>query len=110
MQFVANALGALQLAALAWMILGADTLCRMLGYRTRPAWTVSVEQNATPYGILIFIVLPQFVNQFSFSGAFELILDGNDGEPLFSKLNAGRFPTQEELITGLQAAGLKMAS
>ena len=108
MQFVANCLALVQLLALAWMVMGGDTLCRMLGFRQRPAWTMQVEENSMQYGILVFILLPQFVNQFSFSGAFELILD--EDKEIFSKLSAGRFPTQEELITGLQAAGLKMAS
>ena len=108
MQFVGSIVSMIQLGALAWMVLGLDTICRMLGIGQRPAWTYSVEQNSMQYGILLFIILPQFVNQFTVSGAFELILD--DQQEIFSKLNAGRFPTQDELISGLQAAGIKMAS
>lgn len=104
MQFVGSLMSMVQLGALAWMVVGIDTICRMLGFRERPAWTYSVERNAMQYGILLFIILPQFVNQFTFSGAFELILD--EDKEIFSKLSAGRFPTQEELITGLQAAGV----
>eukprot|EP00977_Amphora_coffeiformis_P027662 scaffold34630_cov185-Amphora_coffeaeformis.AAC.8 len=98
----------IQLGALAWMVVGIDNICRMVGIAQRPAWTYSVERNSMQFGILLFIILPQVVNQFTVSGAFELILD--DEKEIFSKLNAGRFPTQEELISGLQAAGVKMAS
>ena len=110
MQFIANALAAAQLFALAWMVMGADTICRFMGYQQqrRPAWMTSIEQNAVQYGILLFILLPQMVQQFSSSGAFELVLD--EDTKIFSKLSAGRFPTQEELISSLQAAGLKLAS
>ena len=108
LQFVSNLVALAQLGALAWMMLGMDTLSRWLGFRQRPAWTYSVEQNAMQYAILLFLVLPQIVSQFSASGAFELVLD--EQTKIFSKLSSGRFPTQEELINGLQAHGLKLAS
>jgi len=98
----------IQLGALAWMVMGIDNICRTVGLTQRPAWTYTVERNAMQFGILLFIVLPQVINQFTVSGAFELILD--EEKEIFSKLNAGRFPTQEELISGLQAAGIKMSS
>ena len=110
MQFASSLLSLVQLAALAWMVMGADAVCRFVGLTTRPAWMNSVEQNSMPYAILVFIVLPQFVSSFTLTGAFELILDNRDEQPIFSKLQAGRFPTQEELIAGFQAAGLKQAS
>ena len=90
------------------MVMGVDKVFNMLGFRQRPQWTYAVEQNSMQYALLLFLILPQFVNQFRTSGAFELILD--DQKEIFSKLSAGRFPTQEELISGLQAAGLQLAS
>lgn len=108
MQLITNVLAACQLLALAWMIMGADTLCRLVRLTQRPAWMHAVEQNAVQYGILLFIVLPQVVQSFSSSGAFELFLD--DDTQIFSKLSAGRFPTQDELISTLQAAGLTLAT
>lgn len=97
-----------QMGALAWMVMGIDNICRMVGLARRPAWTYTVENNPMQFGILLFLILPQFVNRFSLNGAFELILD--DEKEIFSKLNAGRFPTQEELISALQSAGLQMQS
>ena len=108
MQFVGSIMSMIQLGALAWMVMGIDNICRMVGIAQRPAWTYMVERNGMQFGVLLFIILPQFVNQFTTSGAFELILD--DEKEIFSKLNAGRFPTQDELISGLQAAGIKLAS
>ena len=107
-EFAGNILAVLQMGAMAWMVMGVDKVFNMLGFRQRPQWTYAVEQNSMQYALLLFLILPQFVNQFRTSGAFELILD--DQKEIFSKLSAGRFPTQEELISGLQAAGLQLAS
>jgi selT/selW/selH-like putative selenoprotein len=108
MEFIGNIMAFVQIAAMAWMVMGADSFFGLLGFRQRPQWTYSVEQNSMQYALLLFLVLPQIINSFRQSGAFELILD--DDKEIFSKLNAGRFPTQEELINGLQAAGLQLAS
>lgn len=97
-----------QLAALAWMVVGIDNLVRMLGLPHRPAWTYSVENNGMQLGILLFIILPQFINRYTLTGAFELILD--EEQEIFSKLHVGRFPTQDELIAALQSAGLQLQS
>lgn len=109
-EFLGNVVAAVQLSAMAWAVMGGDAFFRLLGFtaQQRPQWSYNVEQNSMQYSILIFLVIPQFVQRFRTSGAFELILD--DEKEIWSKLTAGRFPTQEELIGGLQAAGLQMAN
>lgn len=90
------------------MIIGGQTLFRMLGYRQEmPQFFWTVQNNGMQIGAFVFFILPQILNSFAVNGAFEVYL--NDQE-IFSKLKQGGFPTQNDLLDPLQAAGLQMSS
>jgi selT/selW/selH-like putative selenoprotein len=118
-EFLTKIMSYLQLAGLAWMVVGLPALCRLVGYtRPPPAWTRTVEANAMPLGALLFLIAPQFLAAYQTTGAFELMVaDGSNADGsspshalMFSKLEAGRFPTQEELLQGMQAVGIELRS
>lgn len=97
-----------QLIGLAWMVVGGQTLLRMLGYQQEmPRWFWIIQNNGMHIGFLVFFILPQILNSFAVNGAFEIYL--ND-EEIFSKLKQGGFPQQHDLLNPLQAAGLQMSS
>ena len=98
----------IQLVGVAWMIMGGQTLFRMLGYRQEmPQLYWTIQNNGMHAGAVVYFILPQILNSFAVNGAFEIYL--ND-EEIFSKLKQGGFPQQADLLDPLQAAGLQMAS
>lgn len=105
--FLANVMSATQIIALAWIVLGAESLFRFVGMQSPPAWASSIEQNYIQFGILIFLILPQFVQRYTATGAFELYLNG---DTVFSKLSEGRFPNGDELLRLFKEAGLQVKS
>lgn len=112
--FLTHAVSALQLLALAWMLVGGSRLFRALvpGYRTTgrplPAWYWTVQDNPVPIAIFLFLLAPQLVAKMQASGAFEIYLD-HDDTAIFSKLQTGALPTVEQLLEPLVAAGLARA-
>lgn len=103
-ELVGHIMVLLQVLGLASMVMGMDTLCRMVGLRQTPSFLRSFEQNSIQYGILLFLLMPQIVARYSQSGAFEVYL--ND-VAIFSKLAEGRLPDKVDLINKLLAAGLQ---
>lgn len=90
------------------MVLGGQTLFRMLGYQQEmPQLFWTIQNNGMHVGAIVYFVLPQILNAFAVNGAFEIYL--ND-EEIFSKLKQGSFPQQADLINPLLDAGLKMTS
>lgn len=59
-----------------------------------------------PLAIFLFLVSPQLIGKMQSNGAFEIYLDGDI--VIFSKLKTGAFPTAEQLIQSLVAAGIKL--
>ena len=106
-ELVSNLVSVIQMIALAWMVLGAQGLFKMLGIQQPPKWALQIEENGIQFSMLLFLILPQFVARFTTTGAFEIYL--ND-ETVFSKLSKGRFPEAEELVSLMVEQGLKKAS
>ena len=95
----------LQLVGVAWMVVGGDKLCRMVGFRgPLPSIYFTIQENSMPILIGLFLLAPQIVNSFSNNGAFEIYL-GDD--KVFSKIDSGGMPTAEQLIATLKSMGLK---
>ena len=98
-----------QLIGMAWMILGGETLMRFIGYngtsRPLPQFYWTIQKFSMQISIVLFLVIPQFLNKYTINGAFEVYLDG---EEIFSKLKSGSMPTADDLMDPLKAAGLKL--
>ena len=111
---VSQILQMLQLAGLVWMLFGGEKVCLWMGYpRDRlPAFYYTIQQNATPILFGLYLLIPQMLSSFQATGAFEVYLikrnDHHDDQkqPIFSKLQRGAFPTAQELVDSLVAAGL----
>lgn len=101
-----KALSALQFLAILWIVVGGDNVLRYLGWaanRPLPGWYHKIQANAMMIGIVLFLLIPQYVNMFAVTGAFEIFLDGTQ---IWSKLEAGTFPTQEQLLDPIISAGI----
>ena len=101
----------LQLTGLAWMILGGETLLGFLGYggntgRPLPQLYWTIQNYSFQILMVLYFILPQFVNSFFISGAFEVYLDDQE---IFSKLKTGSMPTTTVLTAALENAGLAAA-
>lgn len=97
-----------QLVGMAWMIVGGETLFGFLGYggtsgRPLPQLYWTIQQYGFQIAMILFFVLPQIINSFFITGAFEIYLDD---EEIYSKLKTGTMPTTNVLVDALQKAGL----
>jgi len=98
-----------QLFGMAWMIVGGERLWGLLGFRQHlPKIYHWVAQNPMPVIMTVYFILPQILNSFVVSGAFEMYLD--DDLEIFSKIKQGAFPQAEQLVRALTEAGLKSAA
>lgn len=101
-EFASNILSLVQLLGLAWIFLGGESLLRLLGFKNQlPGFYHTIQANPVPIGMFLFLLAPQFLSRFQANGAFEIYLDG---QMIFSKLSAGRFPTGDELVSLVAAA------
>lgn len=113
-EMIGNLLWIAQGLGIAWLTLGGDRILNMLGLaRTDahnrlilPAWYYQVHEYRVQIGIFLYLLLPQLLSKYMVTGAFEIYL--NDRQ-VWSKIAEGRFPTEEEIVRVLAAAGLKHA-
>jgi len=97
-------LSTFQMMGMAVAMLG-DNAFRLIGMQQTPSWYHDVLlKNSVPIMIGLYLLLPTILNGFTVSGAFEIYLDGS--LLVFSKLEAERLPTSEDLIVPLRKAGL----
>lgn len=105
-ELVSKILSAAQLFGLFWIVFGGATAMKLLGFQPDrlPALYHKIQENAMTCCVILFFILPQFVNMFVVSGAFEIYVD--DDKLVWSKLKTGNFPTQQELIAAVQQYGI----
>jgi len=101
-----------QIFAMAWIVLGGEKLMGMLGYggnnpRPLPAFYWTVQNYGMQIMMGLFFVLPQILNSYFISGAFEVYLDDQE---IYSKLKTGSLPEANNLVKSLVDAGLIPAS
>jgi hypothetical protein len=101
---VLKLLSGLQLCGIALALLGSNIFTK-LGFRQVPSWYYSVEKNAVQLAILVYLLAPQMLSKYLVTGAFEIVLDGDN--TIFSKLAIGRLPQFADLVGPLMEAGLK---
>jgi selT/selW/selH-like putative selenoprotein len=88
----------LQLAGLVWMVMGGESVLRLVGYRNQlPSFYYTIQKYGIQIGIFMFLILPQIVGKWKITGAFEIYLDGD--QEIFSKLATGGFPKVRETVS-----------
>jgi selT/selW/selH-like putative selenoprotein len=103
-EFIGNVFKLFQMIGIAWMVIGGDKLLRMVGFRgPLPAFYWTIQDNPVPVAIFLFLLAPQFLSRYQANGAFEIYLDDTQ---IFSKLARKSFPTVDDLVDPLLAAGL----
>lgn len=104
-EFAANVVSVLQLVGIGWMVMGGDRLLRLVGFRgPLPQFYWTIQDNAVPFAIGLFLIAPQLIGAFTKTGAFEISLGDTT---VYSKLEQGKLPTTEALVEPLKALGLK---
>ena len=93
----------IQLLAMAFIIFGDRVWTSFLKFRQVPLWYNTVKTYGFQCGIVLFFVVPNMMNRYVVTGAFEIMVDG---EVHYSKLESGRMPTVGELIRIFEKLGL----
>lgn len=107
-ELASNVMWIVQLMAIGWVVMGGEKLFRMMGFRQQlPGIYYTINENAMPIAIAVFLIMPQWVGRFTLTGAFEVYLNG---EEIFSKLGTGGFPGEKDLVDPLIKAGLVRAA
>ena len=106
-ELLLKVLQGIQLFAMALIIFGDGVWTNILRFRSVPSFYYKIKEYSFQVGVLIFFVLPQILNKYIITGAFEMILDG---VTVYSKLETGRMPNAVDLVAPLQAIGLLKAA
>lgn len=93
------------MAAIALLFFGKQLL-GMMGVTSVPSWLETMQQNKGKVFIGIFL-LNSVSSQLVATGAFEVTYNG---QQVFSKLQANRMPSINELRASLNALGLEDVS
>jgi hypothetical protein len=101
-------MAAIQMLGIVFVVLG-DNLFTLIGMQRAPSWYHNfVVKNHMPIMIGVYLVIPQILNGYAVSGAFEIILNGKD--VIYSKLATGQMPKTDDLIASLTKAGLTLVT
>jgi len=98
-QLILNLVSVVQMLTLACAIFGDKV---WLG-RQPPSLYYTIKGYGFGWVMLVFWILPQILNKWIITGAFEVFADG---EVIFSKLEQGRMPTAADLTEPLIKIGL----
>lgn len=102
LQLLLNLMSAAQALTLACAIFGE----RVFLGRQPPLLYFKIKDYAFLWMMAIFWILPQILNKYILTGAFEVTVDGT---LIFSKLEQGRMPTANDFTTPLVEMGLTQA-
>jgi selT/selW/selH-like putative selenoprotein len=90
-QLIAQIGGVVQMAGFVVVPFG-DKLCALLGAPVPPFYAESVAPNKMKWFGALWLG-GNFAQGMVATGAFEVVINGNDKAPVFSKLREGRMPT-----------------
>ena len=93
----------IQFLAMAFIIFGDRVWTSFLQFRQVPSWYYTVKKYGFQCGVVLFFVLPNMMNRYVVTGAFEIMVDD---ELLYSKLELGRMPNAGELVRIFEKLGL----
>lgn len=102
-ELLQSALQMLQLLVMALMIFGDGFWTNVLRFPQVPEWYYPFKAYGFPLSLAIFFVLPQALNRYIITGAFEIFVDG---VTVFSKLQSGRMPNVEDIAGSMAKFGL----
>ncbi|KAL7505948.1 hypothetical protein ACHAXN_003325 [Cyclotella atomus] len=103
-----NIISALQMFVMVLVLVGDSIWTYIPGFsRGPPEIYYKMKENPAFVLIVVFLVIPSYVQSFANSGAFEVFLDD---KLIYSKLETGRMPNVVEIIKALEAAGLSRGS
>jgi selT/selW/selH-like putative selenoprotein len=105
-ELLMKVLQGIQLMAMGLIIFGDGLWTNILRFRAVPLFYYKVKEYSFQMGVLVFFILPQMLNKYIVTGAFEMILDG---VTVYSKLETGRMPHAGDLLAPLEASGLLKA-
>eukprot|EP00986_Skeletonema_menzelii_P002322 scaffold627_cov144-Skeletonema_menzelii.AAC.31 len=69
-----------------------------------PEFYYKMKENPALTFMIVFLVIPSYVQSFANTGAFEIFLDD---KLIFSKLETGRMPNVGEIMAAMEKAGLQ---
>lgn len=101
LQTFAQVVGSLQLVGFVFIFFGQQ-IFSMLGIPL-PAWHAKVQENRMLAVVSLFMI-NSFAHNMLATGAFEIEYNGR---LVFSKLEAKRMPSFEEIVAGLRRAGFR---
>ena len=102
MELISIMLNGLQLVAMALIVFGDKLWMNVFG--RIPTWYLPIKEYGFQFGIAIFFLLPQLLNKYLVTGAFEILVDGDVG---YSKLNEGRMPNAQDITAIFTKLGMK---
>lgn len=105
--YAGTAISAIQLFVMALILMGDGVWTYVPGMQRPPQFYYKMKENPALAFILVFLVLPSYVQSFVNTGAFEVYVDQ---KLIFSKLETGRMPNVHEIFRALEDAGLSRGS
>jgi selT/selW/selH-like putative selenoprotein len=96
-------LSGVQLFAMALIVFGDRVWTSMLRFRQVPSWYYPIKAYGFQFGVALFFVIPNILNHYVVTGAFEILVDG---ELAYSKLETGRLPTAGDILAVFEKVGL----
>ena len=101
LQILATTVGLLQTFSMVFVFFG-DKIFSSMGMQQPPSWYESITKNKLAF-IGSTMLLNSLVQNSVQSGAFEIFYNG---KPVYSKLESGKMPTIDQIINGLEGAGM----
>mmetsp|Transcript_54102 Transcript_54102/g.114925 ORF Transcript_54102/g.114925 Transcript_54102/m.114925 type:complete len:141 (-) Transcript_54102:358-780(-) len=101
--YVAPVISAVQMFAMVLILMGDSVWTYVPGFQRPPEFYYKMKANPALTFIIVFLVIPAYVQSFANTGAFEVYVDE---KLIFSKLETGRMPNVPEIVRSLENAGL----
>jgi len=126
-QLLESILWILQLVGLLYLVMGGESWFKLvykllgktlptdrMGRPIYPPMYYWIQEHRIQLGMGVFLLGPQMLSKFTVTGAFEIYAnadkaDNNEGVVVWSKLQTGKFPTEQELIAKMMQAGFTYA-
>mmetsp|Transcript_28248 Transcript_28248/g.60194 ORF Transcript_28248/g.60194 Transcript_28248/m.60194 type:complete len:141 (-) Transcript_28248:283-705(-) len=102
--YAATVISAVQMFTMVLIMVGDSLWTYVPGIQRPPGFYYKMKENPALAFILVFLVIPSYVQSFANSGAFEVYLDQ---KLIYSKLETGRMPNLDEIVRALENAGMK---
>jgi selT/selW/selH-like putative selenoprotein len=102
--YASTVMSVVQMFAMVLILVGDNIWTYVPGFRRPPEFYYKMKENPALTFILMFLVIPSYVQSFANSGAFEVYVDQ---KLIYSKLETGRMPHVEEIIRALESIQMK---